>query len=390
MGEGGAGFVYGATDDDRKSVAIKILNPVKATTEKLKRFRNELRFCMQNKHPNIVKVLDNGITTDDHPFFVMPLYEGSLRKVIGKLSPSDAFAYFKKIIDGVDAAHKSSTVHRDLKPENILLSTSTGEIVVSDFGIADFEEDEIYSTVETKVGAHIGNYQYAAPEQRARGKQIDKRADIYALGLILNELFTSEIPHGLNFKSIGSVATDFSYLDIIVSKMLEQNPNNRYPDLDSLKYELNLKGQEYISKQKISVLNSQVIPEGEVDDLIVANPIQIVGVDWEKSVLTIELSQAPSSMWIWALNNMGGHTSALGHGPETFRFDGNKAIVHVGESDAQRVIDFFKQWLPRVAQIYKHKLTSNLREKEQNERDSIAKIKREEAQRMKVKTGLKF
>lgn len=390
IGEGGAGLVYSAKDEDGRAVAIKILNPAKATREKMKRFKNEFRFCAQSKHPNIVSVHDDGLTPEGASFFVMPLYTCSLRKLIGTFSSKDAFAAFIKILDGVDAAHKQGVTHRDLKPENILVSPSEGQLVISDFGIADFEEDDLYSTVETKVGAHIGNFQYAAPEQRARGRQIDKRADIYSLGLILNELFTSELALGVNFKNISSVDPDYAYLDPIVLKMLEQSPSSRYANIDELKLDLSARCDEQISRQKLSKLNGQVIPVGEVDDPIVAEPMRIIGVDWENGTLTIELNHVPNKTWIWAMNNMGGHTAVYGRGPETFRFSGNKAVVHASENEAQLVINHFKNWLLTTSRVYVSKLERDLQESERKARDEIKRRIAEEEKRMKVKGSLTF
>ncbi|MBI3545002.1 MAG: serine/threonine protein kinase, partial [Gammaproteobacteria bacterium] len=184
VGEGGSGVVYSASDDNGSKLAIKILEPAKASKDRLKRFENEFRFCSRNKHPNIITVLDHGLVDDSVPFFVMPLYEGSFRGLIGKLSPRDALTTFEKILDGVEGAHKLGVIHRDLKPENILVNSKGKELVIADFGIATFEEEELFTAVETKDNARLANFQYAAPEQRVRGKPVDKRADIYALGLI--------------------------------------------------------------------------------------------------------------------------------------------------------------------------------------------------------------
>ncbi|SET56227.1 serine/threonine protein kinase [Nitrosospira multiformis] len=224
IGEGGAGIVYRAETEGGALVAIKVLDPSKANAEKLKRFKNEYTFCSRNTHPNIITVVDHGLTEEGAPFFVMPLYSGSIRRLVGKLSPARSFEVFQKVLNGLDAAHKLGITHRDLKPENILTNGNgaDNDVVIADFGIAEFEEDEIYTAVETKDGTRLANFQYAAPEQKAKGKKIDKRADIYALGLILNELFTTEIAHGTGYKTIKSVSEEYSYLDLIVEKMLHQ------------------------------------------------------------------------------------------------------------------------------------------------------------------------
>jgi serine/threonine protein kinase len=238
IGEGGSGLVYKAVDDGGRPVAIKILDSKKASRAKLKRFENEYRFCAKNNHENILKVLDHGLTDSGESFFVMPLYEYSLRKLIGEIDSKIALNVFTKLLAGVEAAHLKGVVHRDLKPENVLLRNSIWELVVADFGIARFAEEDLYTAVETKDDTRLANFQYAAPEQRHRGRNVDHRADIYALGLILNELFTSELAHGTNFKTINAVSPEHAYLDEIVHKMLEQDPAGRF--LQSMRSKKNL------------------------------------------------------------------------------------------------------------------------------------------------------
>jgi len=93
-----------------------------------------------------------------------------------------------------------------LKPKNILCDSAKNKFVVADFGIASFEEDELYTAVETQEGERLANFQYAAPEQKVRGRPVTFHADIYALGLILNQMFTGEILQGVGFKTIAAVA----------------------------------------------------------------------------------------------------------------------------------------------------------------------------------------
>lgn len=107
----------------------------------MKRFENEFRFCSRNKHKNIITVLDHGLTNDGAPFFVMPLFDGSLRGFIGGLEIKNAIEIFLSILNGVEAAHQLGVVHRDLKPENILIGDNGKDVVVANFGIAEFEEE---------------------------------------------------------------------------------------------------------------------------------------------------------------------------------------------------------------------------------------------------------
>jgi serine/threonine protein kinase len=388
IGEGGSGIVYGAQEENGSAVAIKILNPVKANREKLKRFENEYRFCSRNKHPNIITVLDHGLTEQQAPFFVMPRYKESLRQSIGNLAPRDAFLAFMKILDGVDAAHKLGVTHRDLKPENIL--TNDTDLVVGDFGIAEFEEDEIYTVVETKEGARLANFQYAAPEQRTRGKPIDKRADIYALGLILNELFTAELAHGTNYKTIASVTSDYPYLDSLVERMLQQIPASRYSDIGEIKKELIARGDEHINLQKLSKLQETVIPTSEIDDPLVADPMRIIGVDWENNTLSILLNHQPNPNWLWSLRNMGSYSSLMGKGPDNFQFVGQSARISAGADEAQQIIDYFKNWIPTANRGYVNKLKQDQEATERKQREELKKRIRQEQERLDVKRQLKF
>lgn len=304
IGEGGSGVVYSAKDESGKLFAIKCLDANKATREKMKRFENEYRFCARNKHPNIISVLDNGLSDDQSPFFVMPQYKGSIRGLIGKLNPREALTVFEKILDGVDAAHQLEVVHRDLKPENILSNDKGRDLVVADFGIARFEEEDFYTAVETKDGTRLANFQYAAPEQRIRGNAVDKSTDIYALGLILNELFTGQLALGTNFKKISSITNDYPYLDILVDRMLQSAPAARYPSIDEIKKELIARGEEFVSLQKLSKLRDTVIPVGELDDPLISDPMKIVDVDWVNGGLSIKLNHTPNSNWLWALDSV--------------------------------------------------------------------------------------
>lgn len=287
LGEGGSGIVYSGVDEEENEYAIKCLDPAKATREKLKRFKNEFSFCSKTRHPHILSVVDNGITKDDTPFFVMPLYDGSLRRLMGKISVEQGMDVFGKILDGVDAAHKLGVIHRDIKPENILINGNAEVLVVADFGIARFEEEDLFTAVETKDDSRLANFQYAAPEQRLRGRDVDHSADIYSLCLIMNEIITGEVPYGTNFKLITEVTDLFRYLDGVVEKMLAQDPHARYGSIEDIKRELIARGEEHISLQKVSELEKVVIPAAEVDHPIVKDPMRIVNVDWADNVLTI-------------------------------------------------------------------------------------------------------
>ena len=149
----------------------------------------------------------------------MPIYAGSLRNLLDRgIEPKSDFSTFAQILDGVEAAHLKGVFHRDLKPENVLYDQASDKLLVADFGIAHFGEDELYTLVETSPNDRLANFKYAAPEQRNAVMTVDHRADIFALGLMLNEIFTGEVPHGTGFKTIESVDPEYAYLDGLVRK----------------------------------------------------------------------------------------------------------------------------------------------------------------------------
>jgi len=389
-GEGGSGIVYEASDDEGNLVAIKALDPRKASKDKLKRFKNEFHFCSKNKHPNIITVLDHGLTDDGIPFFVMPLYDGSLRGLLGNIDLESAIRVIGEVLNGAEAAHKLGVVHRDIKPENILVRSEANDLVLADFGIAEFEEEDLYTAVETKDGTRLANFQYAAPEQRSRGQNIDHRADIYSLGLILNELFTGEIPYGTNFRKISDVTDGYPYLDAIVEKMLEQNPQSRFDSIEEIKRELIARDQEHVALQKLNELERTVIPTSEIDDPIILEPMRITDVDWEDDVLTISFNHTVNSTWQWALHNMGSYHSLMGKAPENFQFRENNGVISATSNEAQEIVDYFKQWIPRANQAYETRIKQDMAAEERRQREELQQRIQKEKERADVLQELKL
>ena len=394
LGEGGSGYVYEVYDENGQKFAVKLLKKQGVTSEKRKRFKNEIVFCQRSSHPNIIPVLDSGIFFDDNiavPFYVMPFYDTSLRNLISTgLKPKVIIRLFSQLIDGIEAAHLQGIVHRDLKPENILYNTVDAKLVVADFGIARFIENELYTAVETKAQDRLANFLYAAPEQRVRGKNVDARADIFAIGLILNEMFTHEVPQGSGYKTISTIAPEYPYLDDIVIKMIRQNSDERFNSIEEIKTFLNVRGADYVTEQKLSVLKSAVIPSYEIDDPLVLTPVRIVDFDWNDNLLTLVLSHSINSRWRNALLNMGSYSSLMGKGPERFSFEGNLAKIAANERDVQAIIDYFKTWIPNITAKYKHDLENERHQKEEQDRQKIKmEIEKEEA-KARLRNNIKF
>lgn len=378
IGEGGSGRIFEAVDDGGGASAIKWLDPAKATKEKIKRFKNELQFCFRNQHPHILTITDHGVFIKDEnnsPFYVMPLYDGSLRDLLkAGIAPDKVLAYFTQILDGIEAAHIQGVVHRDLKPENVLYSTTDDRLIIADFGVAHFEEEELHTAVETKDSSRLANFQYAAPEQRSRGHEVDQSADIYALGLILNEMFTGEVPSGTGYKTIAKVIPDYEYLDNMVEEMIRQSTQERIKSIEEIKNKLIGRKNEFVTRQRISELKDTVVPVTELDDPLIADPPRLVNVNWDRGVLTLFFQRPVNEKWVWALQNMGSHTAVMGKGPESFRVGEDKAIIGATEGEIQGIIDYFQGWLPQVNRVYEQRIR---REKEQAEEKQRKELERQ-------------
>lgn len=253
IGQGGSGIVFGAKDENGKPVAIKYIDPKRITGSRNTRFRNEIRFGQQIRHPNIVPVLDVGeIIIDGQAtlFFVMPLYSTTLRDALtGDFSAEMALRIFTQILNGVEAAHSVRVWHRDLKPENILLSEDLEDVCVADFGIAHFESEDLYSAAETKSAERLANFRYAAPEQRDRDTTADHKSDLFALGLMLNEMLTGEVPQGTAYREIAQRHPTHAHLDEVVAEMIRQNPDDRPSSIDSVRHRLNPSTSKHIASE---------------------------------------------------------------------------------------------------------------------------------------------
>jgi hypothetical protein len=135
--------------------------------------------------------------------------------------------------------------------------------------------------------------------------------------------------------------------------MIRQNPSERPDSIDAIKRELIGRRITFVERQELSRLKQRVIPTTEVDDPIVADPIRIVGVGWDGGVLSLKLNQVPHPQWVQAIKfGAYGRSSLMGKGPEAFDFRGDTASVSVRSQDAQRMIDYFKTWLPSAHEIY--------------------------------------
>lgn len=378
LGQGGAGKVFECVDSDGRSWAVKVLDPAHTTSDRLGRFKNEYTLSLRHPHEHIVAVADVGFTMKGGskvPFYVMPYFDDSLRALMkAGVSAARVLPFFGQVLDGVEAAHKLGVVHRDLKPENILYSKATGRLVVADFGIAQFGADLLATIVETGSGDRLANFAYAAPEQRVKGSKVDSRADIYALGLILNELFTGQIPGGTDFRTVSSVAPAFGYLDELIAGMLRQDSTKRPQSIEVVKLDLAARGNAFIERQQLDKLKGQVVPESKVSDPLLDAPPRVVHAAWDEDVLTIDVSEALNQDWMWAMRNMGNFSYMVS--PDLFTSKGKRLFVPCSGEQAKAVIEHFNSWLPRIHALYVMRVTEHRRKAkeatEQAIRDQIA------------------
>lgn len=395
IGEGGSGIVFKVDDQNGEPFALKLLKKENLTNDKLGRFKNEIHFCQKNTHENIIKIIDHGTFFDNEdyiPFYVMPLYSSSLRLLINdKIDHEKIMLYYSDILDGVEAAHLQGIVHRDLKPENILFDIENENLIIADFGIARFIEENILTAVETRPGTRIANFQYAAPEQRMRGREIGIEADIYALGLICNEMFTGEIPYGTDFMQIQQINGEYAYLDKLIAEMIKQKPEGRPFSIGEIKQKLISYGNEFITQQRISQLENTIIPTSDIDDPLILDPPTLVRFDYQDGNLILILSREVNNTWVWALNNMGNHSSVHNKGPERFKIVKNRATISANsEFEAQSIINYFKEWLPKTNSVYERKIRRENEQKERAERQRLQTEIEKQKQRERILMNVKI
>ena len=205
IGQGGMGTVWLAQQEKpmRRRVAIKIISEAISGRESMARFAAERQALAMMDHPNIAKVLDDGVTEDDRPFFAMELVKGiPITQYCDEheLTIENRIQLLCSVCDAVAHAHQKGIIHRDLKPSNLLVSVNSGQpmVKVIDFGLAKSLEHYARLTEEsivTEFGRVVGTLQYMSPEQADAGElDIDTRADVYALGVVLYQLLTDVIP----------------------------------------------------------------------------------------------------------------------------------------------------------------------------------------------------
>lgn len=248
IGQGGMGAVYRARQKELdRLVALKILPPdVGVEPAFADRFAREARALAKLNHPGIVTLYEFG-RADGLFFFLMELVDGvNLRQLLsaGRVSAREALAIVPQICDALQYAHDQGVVHRDIKPENIMMDRR-GHVKVADFGLAKLvgrteisdtpaEAEPVSASLLTEAGKVLGTPQYMAPEQKDRPREVDHRADIYSLGVLLYQMLTGELPGKRIEPPSTKVHLDVR-LDEVVLRALEKEPGRRYQHVSQIK-----------------------------------------------------------------------------------------------------------------------------------------------------------
>jgi serine/threonine protein kinase len=242
VGRGAMAMVYRATGPDGREVALKVLAAALTDDHEFRsRFHREARAAASIRHPNVVRVYGGG-AHDGRLYLTMRYVEGvdlARRLAAGPLAPRDAAVLIAQVAAGLDAAHALGIVHRDVKPANVLLEGDAPEARLTDFGLMKHIGS---NTPVTVPGSFIGTCDYAAPEQ-ALGLPVDGRADVYALGCVLYEALTGQVP----FPRDSAAARMFAHVhapppavpdapafDAVIERAMAKQPSARYPTAGDL------------------------------------------------------------------------------------------------------------------------------------------------------------
>lgn len=255
LGEGGMSYVYlGLEMGQTEPVAIKVLSPrLSGEKTSVERLRREATLAMKLDHPNACTILRLGESSDGLIYLVMPYLNGELlsdREVKrGPFPVEEGLPILLQIARGLDHAHQLGIIHRDLKPENVMLvgdPSAPNELraVVMDFGLAKERQAGPEVQKLTATGIVLGTPEFMSPEQ-IRGRTLDARSDLYALGILGFELFTGQLPfqgrsaqemmiarlRGQPLKLRAAKPELPAALETVIARALATEPDQRYPTM---------------------------------------------------------------------------------------------------------------------------------------------------------------
>lgn len=270
LGQGGQGVVVLTNDSNGNEKAVKIMKlPTSGGTAnkaKIDRLKNDIKFCSQYNHENIIQYHLHGEYPNNGQkvkflYAVMDYFPKNLRNVIDESEsylPEQRLDYLIQLSKGINAAHDKGIIHRDIKPENILIRDE--QLVLSDFGIAHFQGSDL-----TVADDLLANRNYLSPEQKKVGEalNITFASDVYSFGLIVNECFTGENPDGSEFKRIWHTYPYLFELDKLVDRLINPSPRLR-PSSDSVRMDLKLLKKDLDDRK--SQLQSVDIDNHNIED----------------------------------------------------------------------------------------------------------------------------
>ncbi|GJM10182.1 MAG: hypothetical protein DHS20C11_24580 [Lysobacteraceae bacterium] len=235
LGRGGMASVYLAIQESvEREVALKVMSPVLLVDPSFsERFLREARIAANLHHRHIVAVHDVGAHGDYHYIAMEYLAAGAFGRKGNACEPDVALRIVKEIASALDYAHSKGYIHRDVKPDNVLFRED-GSAVLTDFGIARATDS---ATQMTRTGSVIGTPHYMSPEQ-SRGNQVDRRADLYSLGIVFYELLRGRVPfEGEDSLSVGIkhitepvpvLPPALNQYQSLIERLLAKSPDDRY------------------------------------------------------------------------------------------------------------------------------------------------------------------
>lgn len=310
VGEGAMGRVYLAHHSrlTRRRFAIKILLGELAADPTMRmRFSQEAEAASRLQHPNVVPVLDYGKTDEGLLYLVMDFIDGeplSERIERGRLSEAEAIDFSKQVCLGLTHAHDQGLVHRDFKPENVVLVTNDGRVTprILDFGLAIINSNEESSIRLTTAGMVVGTPAYVSPEQ-ARAMAVDRRTDLFALGVAMYEMICGILPFDGGvieilyanatqdppaFRERNPAVRVSAELEALVSKLMARELDDRYQTANEV-----YKALEGLEHSALRRSTQQVVADQIAQrDFGVANTLIHTSEDSQNSIAASEIQSA--------------------------------------------------------------------------------------------------
>lgn len=242
LGRGGNGVAFLCSGETVSEIVAKVYIPPDKRDlddQSLGRFRNEVKLASMIRHPYVIPAIGSGtahVGAYVLPYYLMPQAASTLRAAVGRSLDADEIQRIERLFLqaclGVSCLHGHGIVHRDLKPENVLISRE-GSAWIADLGIAHIDPNFVSVSLRTIAAERLLNRDYYAPEQRfGNPTDVDARADIYALGCILYELFFGTPPVRRDSPLLASVNPAFAALDPVVNRMTSYDAGARYQHIE--------------------------------------------------------------------------------------------------------------------------------------------------------------